>query len=132
MLNHQRFKEFLDAKKIQALANFHKKNIICFSRLNEIEKIKDTQSIWAYEPEENIGSCANLNIDEILITLKNIKKLNLNGQLLYGGGVRTDNFLDIYHKIGHLVDGFLIGEKSVDPNFLKDFLKLILNIGKHD
>ena len=130
MLNHQRFKEFLDANKINQISKFNKKPIICFSVLNEIEQIKDINAMWAYEPEQNIGSCANLNLDEILVVLKNIKKQNLQGKLLYGGGVRTDNFLEIYKKIGLLVDGFLIGEKSVDPDFLKNFVKLVLNIGK--
>ncbi len=90
------------------------------------------QAIWAYEPEQNIGSCADLNFDEISMALNNVVRLNLKGQLLYGGGVRTDNFLEIYQKIGHLVDGFLIGEKSVDPDFLKNFTKLVLKIGKHN
>jgi triosephosphate isomerase len=132
MLNHQRFKEFLDANKIKLISAFNKKPIICFSSLNEIDQIKDTEAMWAYEPESNIGSLTDLNFDEILVVLNTIKKLNLQGKLLYGGGVRTDNFLEIYQKIGHIVDGFLIGDKSVDPNFLKTFAKLILNIGKPD
>jgi triosephosphate isomerase len=132
MLNHQRFKEFLDANKINLIAKFNKKPIICFSAINEIEKIKDINAMWAYEPEQNIGSSADLNLDEILMTLNNLSRLNLKGQLLYGGGVRTDNFPEIYQKIGHLVDGFLIGEKSVEPDFLKNFVKLVLNIGKHN
>jgi triosephosphate isomerase len=132
MINHQRFKELLDANKIKLISAFNKKPIICFSVLNEIEQVKDIKAIWAYEPKGNIGSCTDLNFDEILEVLHNIKKLNLQGQLLYGGGVRTDNFLEIHQKIGHIVDGFLIGDKSVDPNFLKNFATLILNIGKLD
>jgi triosephosphate isomerase len=130
MLNHQRFKEFLDTNKINLIAKFNKKPIICFSELHEIKQIKEINAMWAYEPEQNIGSSTDLNLDEILVVLKNIKKQNLQGKLLYGGGVRADNFLEIYNKIGHLVDGFLIGEKSIDPDFLKNFAKLVLNIGK--
>jgi triosephosphate isomerase len=132
MLNHQRFKEHLEVRVISLITKFNKKPIICFSSIDEIEEIKDVRAMWAYEPEHNIGSCLDLNLDEILFSLNQIKMLNLQGQLLYGGGVRSDNFLDIYNKIGHLVDGFLIGEKSVNLDFLKNFKKIILKIGKHN
>jgi hypothetical protein len=133
MINHQRFKEkILNKNIIDQIINYKKKPIICFSSIDEIIQIKDTEAIWAYEPAKNIGSSDNLDLDEILQELSQIKQLRISGKLLYGGGVRNDNFLEIHAKIGYLVDGFLIGEKSLDPNFLQTFIKLILNIGQQD
>jgi triosephosphate isomerase len=132
MTNHQRFKEnLLDSIKIQKIINFNKIPIICFSSIDEIDKIKNTEAIWAFEPDKNIGSTTTLDLNEISSELTKISKLKLKGKLLYGGGVRTDNFIEFYQKIGNLVDGLLIGDKSINPQFLKIFDKLLVNIGKH-
>lgn len=128
MINHQRFKEnLLDSIKIQQIINFNKIPIVCFSSIDEIDKIKYIEAIWAFEPEKNIGSTITLDIDEIVSELTKISRLKLKGKLLYGGGVRTDNFIEFYQKIGNLVNGLLIGDKSVDPQFLKNFDKLLIN-----
>jgi triosephosphate isomerase len=128
MTNHQRFKEnLLDSIKIQKIINFNKIPIICFSSIDEIDKIKNTEAIWAFEPDKNIGSTTTLDLNEISSELTKISKLKLKGKLLYGGGVRTDNFIEFYQKIGNLVDGLLIGDKSINPQFLKIFDKLLVN-----
>ena len=72
-------------------------------------------------------SGSNLSIEEILDTLKYIKKtldnLGINNyKLLYGGAINSKNIKELNDKD---IDGFLLGASSVDINELKEIIKCI-------
>ena len=94
----------------------------CLSGIRNYSKI-----IIAYEPVWSIGTG---NIPKIKDLKKNIlfikKKFKNNSvKVLYGGSVNSKNIKDL-KKIS-LIDGFLIGGDSRDPNKFIDIIKKTFN-----
>lgn len=91
-------------------------------------KLDNYEEIYiAYEPRYLIGGKNSLSKNEILDTLKYIKKTldNLgvnNYKLLYGGAINSNNIKELNDKD---IDGFLLGASSVDINELKEIIKCI-------
>ena len=83
--------------------------------------------IIAYEPNWVIGNNNCLKKDEILDTLRYIKKiLNQNNifnyKLLYGGSVNSKN---IEKLLSNEIDGYLLGASSININELNYIIKSI-------
>ena len=94
-------------------------------------KLEDYEKIYvAYEPRYIIGGKNSLSKEEILDTLKYIKK-NLenmgiyNYSLLYGGAVNSKNINELYSEE---IDGFLLGSASVDVSELEKIIKCIKSV----
>ena len=89
---------------------------------------EDMQNIIiAYEPVWAIGSGTPATEEEIEEVVSFIKKLILdyydqNIKVLYGGSVNKDN-IATYKKI-KILDGFLVGKASLDPEEIAEMLKI--------
>jgi triosephosphate isomerase (TIM) len=101
--------------------------------LELIEQIQAKNTIFyiALEPVLNIGSGKALGCNEIDQYLKVIQdcmgNLSLNKHKsylnLYGGSVKADNIVEIGNC--ELVDGFLLGGASIDPDQINQIFKLL-------
>lgn len=121
-------------KKIKSCLNTNLKIILCIdddieNSLEEcLYEVKDIENlIIAYEPICSIGTDYILEISEIEQKIKEIKeiiskKYNKNIMVLYGGNVNSHNIENLNIEI---VDGFLIGRSSLDPEELKKIVKII-------
>ncbi len=86
----------------------------------------DNNIVIAYEPVWAIGSgkvptVGDINLAADIIR-KQIEKLNLNAQILYGGSVDEKNFVEL--KMAN-IDGFLLGKVSRETEKLA---KIILGV----
>ncbi len=92
-----------------------------------IDGVLNDEIIIAYEPSWAIGNGNNLTKQEIEDSIKYIRKLldqkNItNYKLLYGGSVNKSNIENILTDV---VDGYLIGNSSVDSKQLDYISKCI-------
>ena len=104
------------------------KQIISSQIIKGLKKIKDTKNIIiAYEPVWSIGTGKLLSTDELSYLIEYIKKILKSRykvkktKVLYGGSVKTKN-IDQLKKID-ILDGFLIGGASRNPQNLIDIVK---------
>ncbi len=99
--------------------------VLCLSAKDELEQLMseeawkeiDTQRlVLVYEPPSAISGGADFhpdskeNIDEQVKTIKEI----LDRPVLYGGSVTDENVKEL---ISDNVDGVLVGQKSLDPEY---------------
>ena len=93
-----------------------------------LHKIKNKSNIFiAYEPVWSIGTGNIPKTNELEQTVKFIKK-KFKGKLpkiLYGGSVNSQNISDL--KKINILDGFLIGGASQNPNKFIDIVKKTFN-----
>ena len=82
----------------------------------------DIRPLIAYEPVWAIGSGKTPTKNDLTVSLEYIKQVigELNPQLLYGGSVTPP----IAKEFSPLVDGYLVGSASLNPELLK---KIILS-----
>lgn len=121
-------------KKIKSCLNTNLKIILCIDEdienelnecLYEIDNIDNL--IIAFEPLRSIGTDNMLEMNEIETKIKSIKdiinkKYNKNINVLYGGNVNSNNIEELNIKI---IDGFLIGRSSLNPEELKKIVKIV-------
>lgn len=128
MLNHERFKEkyYNETDYIPEILNSGKKIIFCFSSFKEIIDWQKFNCIWAYEPTENIGTNKDLDKNSIISMFQQLQENNFKKPYLYGGGVNKTN---IKFLIDLNINGVLIGDKSVETDWVKSFIEELRYIG---
>jgi len=88
-----------------------------------------TSIIIAYEPVWAIGTGKTASVEhinQVALVIQNILEQNLpllsqTTQILYGGSVKAANIEEI---VKSNVDGFLVGASSLNPNEVKELLKV--------
>ncbi len=98
-----------------------------YSAIDGVFLDADDELIIAYEPVWSVGSGNNLSKEEIEDALTYIRKLLdqkgiVNYKVLYGGSVNEKNIKSI---LSDKVDGYLLGNASVDADALKSIIKCI-------
>ena len=98
-----------------------------YSAIDGVFLDADYELIIAYEPVWSVGSGNNLSKEEIEDALTYIRKLLdqkgiVNYKVLYGGSVNEKNIKSI---LSDKVDGYLLGNASVDADALKSIIKCI-------
>ena len=117
-------------KELRRTSEVLKKQLL--TAIDKIDFQNENEIIVAYEPVWAIGSNQYLSKEEIEDTLEYIKKLLiqnnvLNYKLLYGGSINDKNIKEI---LSDKVDGYLIGNTSVDKVLLNNIVKCINSVNK--
>ena len=117
-------------KELRRTSDILKKQLL--TAIDKIDFQNENKIIIAYEPVWAIGGEQSLSKDEIEDTLKYIKKLLkqnnvLNYKILYGGSVNDKNICSI---LSNDIDGYLIGNASVDKKSLNNIIKCINSVNK--
>ena len=91
-----------------------------------LKKIKNKKDILiAYEPVWSIGTGLIPKNNDLLQTVKFIKKKLKNHKVLYGGSVNSNNVNEL--KLVNNIDGFLIGGASQNSKKFIDIIKKTYN-----
>ena len=91
-----------------------------------LKKIKNKKDILiAYEPVWSIGTGLVPKNNDLLQTVKFIKKKLKNYKVLYGGSVNSNNVNEL--KLVNNIDGFLIGGASQNSKKFIDIIKKTYN-----
>jgi triosephosphate isomerase len=91
-----------------------------------LKKIKNKKDILiAYEPVWSIGTGLVPKNNDLLQTVKFIKKKLKNHKVLYGGSVNSNNVNEL--KLVNNIDGFLIGGASQNSKKFIDIIKKTYN-----
>ena len=91
-----------------------------------LKNIKNKKDILiAYEPVWSIGTGLVPKNNDLLETVKYIKKKVKNYKVLYGGSVSSNNVNQL--KLVHNIDGFLIGGASQNSKKFIDIIKKTYN-----
>lgn len=117
-------------KELRRTSEVLKKQLL--TAIDKIDFQNENEIIVAYEPVWAIGSNKYLSKEEIEDILEYIKKLLiqnnvLNYKLLYGGSINDKNIKEI---LSDKVDGYLIGNSSVDKDLLNNIVKCINSVNK--
>ena len=91
-----------------------------------LRKIKNKKDILiAYEPVWSIGTGLVPKNNDLLQTVKFIKKKLKNYKVLYGGSVNSNNVNEL--KLVNNIDGFLVGGASQNSKKFIDIIKKTYN-----
>lgn len=91
------------------------------SQISALSDAARSQSLFAYEPAEDIGGTEAAPNDQIQSTFTQIQKLlNTQTPLIYGGSVNPDNVNELL-KLTNL-QGFIISTSSLDPSTFIELL----------
>jgi len=112
-------------KKLRKTPEVLRKQIV--SALKDINLDSSQEIYIAYEPRYLIGGNDNMYLDDIEDALMYIKKivdsLSIpNYKLLYGGAINRKNVSEI---MSNKIDGFIVGNSSLDADELKAIIKCI-------
>lgn len=119
------------AKKVQAASSANITPIVCVEEISQAHALKkmlpEFTGIIAYEPPTAIGTGNPASPNQANTVAKQIKEIFPTVSVLYGGSVDGNNASGFLQE--EIVTGFLIGNRSLDPNF---FLEIVKNAHKDE